>query len=107
MLDGGGATFNSLRREPTLTRAIGDAILGRRLPARPGFLSETDSRPAGYREVHNVDWATGAALLVPATVFREVGPWGTKSSSCTRRRRTTFVGSARADASFGSSRPLW
>ena len=75
MLDGGGATFNSLRREPTLTRAIGDAILGRRLPARPGFLSETDSRPAGYREVRDVDWATGAALLVPATVFREVGPW--------------------------------
>jgi GT2 family glycosyltransferase len=75
MLEADGATFPSLRREPSLTRAIGDALLGRKIRARPGFSSETDSRPTSYIEAHDVDWATGAALLIPAAVAREVGAW--------------------------------
>jgi GT2 family glycosyltransferase len=75
MLDDDGATYPSLRREPSLTRAIGDAFLGGRLRARPCFLSEIDYRPEHYRDAHDVDWATGAALLVCAAVLREVGNW--------------------------------
>jgi exopolysaccharide biosynthesis WecB/TagA/CpsF family protein len=75
MLDQDGATYPSLRREPSLTRAIGDALLGGKIRARPGFSSEIDYRPASYRRVHDVDWATGAALLVPAPVACEVGEW--------------------------------
>lgn len=75
MLDDDGAAYPSLRREPSLTRAIGDAFLGSKIRARPGFSSETDFRPASYLTAHDVDWATGAALLVPATVAREVGDW--------------------------------
>ena len=75
MLDEDGATYLSLRREPSLTRAIGDAFFGSKLRARPGFLSEIDSRPESYLEAHDVDWATGAALLIPAAVVREVGDW--------------------------------
>jgi GT2 family glycosyltransferase len=76
MLDEDGATFASLRREPSLTRAIGDALLGSKMwRNRPAFLSELDYRPASYFEAHDVDWATGAALLVPAAVPREVGEW--------------------------------
>jgi GT2 family glycosyltransferase len=75
VLDGKGATFPSLRREPSLSRALGDAILGRRLPQRPAAFSEVDLHPDSYREPHDVDWATGAAILIPAAVIREVGQW--------------------------------
>jgi GT2 family glycosyltransferase len=75
ILDDYGATYPSLRREPSLTRAIGDAFLGSRLRARPRFLSEIDYRPEYYLKAHDVDWATGAALLVRAAVLSEVGEW--------------------------------
>lgn len=75
ILDEDGSTYASLRREPSLSRAIGDAFLGSKFRARPGFLSEIDSRPESYLDAHDVDWATGAALLVPAAVAREVGDW--------------------------------
>ena len=32
-------------------------------------------RPLSYFEAHDVDWATGAALLIAAAVEREVGEW--------------------------------
>jgi GT2 family glycosyltransferase len=73
--DSDGATFPSLRREPSITRAIGDALFGSKIRTRPGFSSEIDYRPASYLEPREVDWATGAALLVPAEVVREVGQW--------------------------------
>ena len=75
MLDDDGATFPSLRREPSLTRAMGDAFLGNKIRTRPSFSSEIDFRPASYLDAHDVDWATGAALLVPAPVVRQVGEW--------------------------------
>jgi GT2 family glycosyltransferase len=74
-LDENGTIYPSLHRESSLSRAIGDALLGRKIRTRPGFSSETDLRPASYREAHDVDWAGGAALLVPATVVSEVGEW--------------------------------
>jgi GT2 family glycosyltransferase len=75
MLDEDGATYPSLRREPSLPGAIGDAFLGSKIRARPHVLSETDYDPDRYLEAHDVDWATGAALLIRDTVLREVGPW--------------------------------
>lgn len=75
IVDADGSIFPSLRREPTISRAIGDALLGSKIRSRPGSSSEIDSRPGSYLEAHDVDWATGAALLVPATVARQVGDW--------------------------------
>jgi GT2 family glycosyltransferase len=75
MLDEDGTTYFSLRREPTLIRAVGDALLGSKLGRRPGFLSEIDCRPDSYAAAHDVDWATGAALLVPSPLARLLGDW--------------------------------
>jgi GT2 family glycosyltransferase len=75
ILNQDGTTYTSLRREPSLTRAIGDALLGGKVRRRPGFSSEIDARPESYLESHDVDWATGAALLIPSGVVREVGNW--------------------------------
>jgi N-acetylglucosaminyl-diphospho-decaprenol L-rhamnosyltransferase len=74
-LDENSDRFPSLRREPTLPRALGDALLGRRWPRRPPWLSEMiwDSRP--YHRAGTVDWATGAIMLISAEADRAVGAW--------------------------------
>jgi len=59
-----GVTSRSLYREPTIATAVGDALLGRRAPNRPGWLAGTDFSPESYAHPHPVDWATGAALMV-------------------------------------------
>lgn len=71
----GGHRYPSLRREPSLTRALGDAFLGKRIVRRPGWLSEMVWEESAYRYRHPVDWATGAALLISAACDVAVGSW--------------------------------
>ncbi|MFW0774825.1 WecB/TagA/CpsF family glycosyltransferase [Paenarthrobacter nitroguajacolicus] len=75
LLDDDGSVYPSLRREPGVLRALGDAALGSHLQARPGWLSEMDFDPESYLHGHRVDWATGAALLISAEAARAVGAW--------------------------------
>jgi exopolysaccharide biosynthesis WecB/TagA/CpsF family protein len=75
ILDEDGAIYPSMYREPSLTRAIGDALLGSKIAARPAFLSEFILPRTRYLEAQDVDWATGAAILVPSAVAREIGEW--------------------------------
>jgi exopolysaccharide biosynthesis WecB/TagA/CpsF family protein len=73
--DEDGTLYPSLRREPSILRALGDATLGSRLPGRPGWLSEMDVDAESYAHPHKVEWATGAALLIRADVAEKVGGW--------------------------------
>jgi GT2 family glycosyltransferase len=75
LLDAEGRRLPSLRREPTLIRALGDGLLGGRVRRRPGRLSEMVWHEEAYGYRHPVDWATGAALLVSAACDRAVGGW--------------------------------
>ncbi|MDJ0320996.1 WecB/TagA/CpsF family glycosyltransferase [Pseudarthrobacter sp. PS3-L1] len=75
LLDDDGSVYPSLRREPSLTSALGDALLGSRLPNRPEWLSEMDRDNESYRHAHSVEWATGAALLIRADTAAAVGAW--------------------------------
>jgi GT2 family glycosyltransferase len=75
MLDDDGSLYLSLRREPTVMRAFGDAVLGARAPARPGWLSETVRDPHAYERARDVDWASGAALMICSDCDRAVGEW--------------------------------
>ncbi|MGW0017274.1 WecB/TagA/CpsF family glycosyltransferase [Rhodococcus sp. NPDC003382] len=75
ILDENGELYPSIRREPSLMGAVGDALFGGRLRKRPRFLSEIVYNPEDYLDAHDVDWATGAAVLIRAWVAREVGPW--------------------------------
>jgi len=71
-----GTIYHSLRREPSLTRAIGDALMGGSTFPRPRYLAESDTRSSSYAAPnHEADWATGAAVLIPNQVIREVGQW--------------------------------
>jgi GT2 family glycosyltransferase len=65
----GGALSRSLRREPSLGRAIGLNRTG--LPA----FSEYLARPAEYATPRVVDWALGAVLLMSRACFDAVGGW--------------------------------
>ena len=75
LFDADARRLRSLRRDPTLLRAIGEGLLGDRAGWRPGWLSEIVRNQQAYRYRHPVDWATGAAMLVSAECDRIVGRW--------------------------------
>lgn len=78
ILDERGGTRHSLRREPSLRGALGEALFGDRWPNRPSTFSETVREAASYRSSHPVDWATGAALMVQRDVVSAVGEWDSR-----------------------------
>lgn len=75
LLNEDGSVFFSVRREPTLTRALGEALFGNRWPARPRWLSDTLRDHPAYQHAQDVAWASGAALLVSAACNDDVGDW--------------------------------
>ncbi|MFC5500797.1 glycosyltransferase [Lysinimonas soli] len=70
-----GTTSLSLRREPSVSTALGDALVGARFRSRPGRFAETVFEPARYEAPQAVEWATGAALLLSPAAIAAVGPW--------------------------------
>lgn len=75
LCDDDGAVYPSLRHEPALWNAVGDALMGSRLKRRPSWLSEMDFEPESYLHAHPVEWATGAALLIRPDIVERVGDW--------------------------------
>jgi GT2 family glycosyltransferase/glycosyltransferase involved in cell wall biosynthesis len=72
--DAAGRLQRSLRREPTVLRALGQALLGER-SGRISSLGETVTRGRAYRRPVIADWATGAAMLISRPCLDAVGPW--------------------------------
>ncbi|WP_165962770.1 glycosyltransferase family 2 protein [Occultella glacieicola] len=70
----GGLKF-SLRREPTLLRAVGETVLGGHRAARFAPLGDMIRDPAAYHEGATADWATGAAMFLSRRAIDEVGLW--------------------------------
>jgi GT2 family glycosyltransferase len=75
LLDEDGSTYPSLRREPSFSRALGDALLGSKMTSRPAWLSEINQDPKIYSSARPIEWATGAALLIRSDVAEVVGDW--------------------------------
>ena len=75
ILDAVGALSFSLRREPSVIRALGDALLGNLWLSRPEWLSESVRSERAYSSPHRIDWATGAAILIDRTAWDAVGQW--------------------------------
>jgi GT2 family glycosyltransferase len=69
VLTDGGQLFPSLRREPSLGRAMGLNRTG-----WPWF-SEYVAKPGEYAEAKAVDWALGAILLFSRACYDAVGGW--------------------------------
>ncbi len=70
-----GAILWSLRRDLTLLRGLGEALLGGTHARRFSPLSQTIGDPSSYEVAHDVDWASGALLLVSRTCLATCGPW--------------------------------
>lgn len=69
-----GIVAKSIRREPSIVTAWSEALLGGRLAARIGLGEIVDSS-ALYREGGQIEWATGAILLVTADARELIGDW--------------------------------
>lgn len=75
VLDGKGRLKFSLRREPTILRALGEASLGGHRAAKIPALGDMIRDPAHYVDGATADWATGAALFISTEAMRRVGQW--------------------------------
>jgi N-acetylglucosaminyl-diphospho-decaprenol L-rhamnosyltransferase len=70
-----GRLLRTLRREPGVKRAFGEAILGGRIAGRAGMLGETMTSPRAYEHPADVDWASGSLMLVSDECWQAVGDW--------------------------------
>jgi N-acetylglucosaminyl-diphospho-decaprenol L-rhamnosyltransferase len=75
LVDAHGQVIDSMRREPTVARAFGDAILGaRRAGSFVTFGEVVTDRPA-YEVEQRTDWAEGSTQLISAECWRACGAW--------------------------------
>ena len=75
LLDGDGVLVPSMRREPTLVRAVADAVLGASRAGGVGRLGEMVTGAGEYDRAQQTDWAEGSTQLVSAECWRRCGPW--------------------------------
>jgi N-acetylglucosaminyl-diphospho-decaprenol L-rhamnosyltransferase len=75
LVDEHGALRWSLRREPTVLRVWGEALLGGDRAGRYPILGEVEKRQAAYARRSPADWATGAAMLISQRCSSQVGSW--------------------------------
>ena len=73
--DGEDAPLPSLRREPSVSRALGEAVIGNRRAGRFPRLSELVTDPAAYARPTRADWATGALMALSSACLDACGPW--------------------------------
>ncbi len=72
---GDGHPIPVLRREPTVLRALGDAVLGARRAGRFPLFGEIVEGERYYRTSSTADWAAGSAMLVSGECWQRCAPW--------------------------------
>ncbi|GAA0952093.1 glycosyltransferase family 2 protein [Virgisporangium aurantiacum] len=65
----------SLRRDPTILRAFGDAVLGGKRTSRFALLGESVTDRGRYTGVTTVDWAEGSIMLIDKACWDACGGW--------------------------------
>jgi N-acetylglucosaminyl-diphospho-decaprenol L-rhamnosyltransferase len=73
--DGEGSLIWSMRREPTVLRTLGSALLGARRAGRYALLGEVVTDDPRYQTEAVTDWAEGSTLLVSGACWRRCAPW--------------------------------
>ncbi|MFC9297133.1 glycosyltransferase [Streptomyces sp. NPDC057011] len=94
----GRTLVHSLRRESSVTRALGEAVIGNRRAGRFPRLSELVTDPGAYERATVADWATGALMALSAGCLATCGPWdesfflySEETEYCLRARDRGFV----------------
>jgi GT2 family glycosyltransferase len=72
---GDGSAIAVLRREPSIPRAFGDALLGANRASRFPLLGELVVGDEHYRRESAADWAAGSAMLISRECWAAVGVW--------------------------------
>jgi GT2 family glycosyltransferase len=75
LVDHDGELLPSLRREPTVLRALGEAVIGGRRAGRLPALGEMVVDPGAYDHSTTSAWATGAVMLIGRSCLQAVGAW--------------------------------
>src|SRR5207248_2613989 len=75
LYEANGEQAPSLRREPSVTRALAAAMIGGHRAGRIGTLGELVYDPARYEVPGVYDWATGAAMMISRECMDAIGPW--------------------------------
>jgi N-acetylglucosaminyl-diphospho-decaprenol L-rhamnosyltransferase len=75
LVDGDGLLIPSMRREPTILRAFGDAVLGGTRAGRYPALGEVVTDEARYGAEAQTDWAEGSTMLISEACWQRCGPW--------------------------------
>ncbi|SRR5580765_807781 len=75
LLDADGQLILSMRREPTVTRAYADALVGASRVGRYPSLGEVVTDHAAYEMPTDTDWAEGSTQLISAACWAACGPW--------------------------------
>ncbi|QUQ68412.1 glycosyl transferase family protein [Kutzneria sp. CA-103260] len=70
-----GSLQPSLRRTPTVRRALVEAVIGGTRAGRIGKLGELVTDPREYERAAPAAWATGAAMLISVDALLQTGPW--------------------------------
>jgi GT2 family glycosyltransferase len=73
--DAHGRRIDSMRREPTVLRALGDAVLGATRAGRFPALGEVIADPDLYLSERFTDWAEGSTQLISAACWNACGSW--------------------------------
>jgi N-acetylglucosaminyl-diphospho-decaprenol L-rhamnosyltransferase len=75
LLNPDGTLQPSLRRPPTVARALAESVIGGGRAGRLGRLGELITDPGAYAHAGTAAWATGAAMLISTEAIRGIGPW--------------------------------
>lgn len=75
IVDGTGALIPTQRREPSILRTLGDAVLGGRRAGRFAALGEVVTDERHYQRETVTDWAEGSTLLISGDCWRRCAPW--------------------------------
>jgi GT2 family glycosyltransferase len=75
LIDSDGTLLKSLKREPSVLRVLGEALLGGDRSGRISLLGEVVQDPDAYRRPTEAAWASGCALLIDRLCWDAVGPW--------------------------------
>ncbi|MCU1429533.1 MAG: Polypeptide N-acetylgalactosaminyltransferase 5 [Actinomycetia bacterium] len=70
-----GALMYSLRRDQSVRRVLGEAVIGGTRACRFANWSQIVGDEAAYRYPHTVDWASGAVLMLSRACLEAVAPW--------------------------------
>jgi GT2 family glycosyltransferase len=75
LADGHGELIRTMRREPTIRRTLGDALLGATRAGRFPALGEVVTDPGRYLAETVTDWAEGSTLLISGKCWQRCAPW--------------------------------